>query len=197
MDPGMDISFLNKYDKLIMELGCGDGRLLYGLANKDMRSNAFYLGIELDVSQFKKCCCLLLSSKKENLFFVNCSLEDAINELPDYTVDEILSILPHPKYIDRENENYWKPIYRTILCKIKRKGHLLLVTEFTDRLFSPVAYEEYKNWKEWIIATFTGLGYCVGNIIEGAPVNYSSQFLDLFSNDKQRIKILTLYLSKN
>ena len=71
------------------------------------------------------------------------------------------------------------------------------MTEFTDRLFSPVAYEEYKNWKEWIIATFTGLGYCVDNIIEGAPVNYSSQFLDLFSNDQQRIKILTLYLSKN
>src|SRR5215210_6981715 len=61
MDAGMDISFLNKYDKLIMELGCGDGRLLYGLANKDMRSNAFYLGIELDVSQYKRCC-LLLSS---------------------------------------------------------------------------------------------------------------------------------------
>ena len=192
----MDISFLNKYDKLIMELGCGDGRLLYGLANKDMRSNAFYLGIELDVSQYRKCH-LLPSSKKENLLFLNCAFEDAVNELPDCTVDEFLSILPHPKYIGRENEKFWKPIYRTILCKIKRKGHLLLVTEFTDKLFSPVAYEEYKNWKEWIIATFTGLGYCVGNIIEGAPVNYSSEFLDLFSNDEQRIKILTLYLSKN
>lgn len=192
----MDISFLNKYDKLIIELGCGDGRLLYGLANKYMRSNAFYLGIESDVAQYRKCC-LLPSSKKENLLFVNHSFEDVINELPDYTVDEILSILPHPKYIDRKNEEFWKPIYRTILCKIKKKGCLLLVTEFTDELFSPVIYDDYKNWKEWITSTFTSLGYCVGNIIEGIPVNYTSQFLDLFSNDQQRIKILTLYLMKN
>lgn len=196
MDLGMDLAFLKKYDKLILELGCGDGRLLYGLANKDMRSNAFYLGIELDVSQYRKSC-LLLSSKKKNLLFVNCPFEDAINELPDHTVDEILSILPHPKYIDRENETFWTPIYRTLLCKIKRKGHLLLVTEFTDELFSPVKYDEYKNWKEWIVDTFTGIGYCVGNMIEGVPVNYTSHFLDLFSNDQQRIKILTLYLIKN
>ena len=85
-----------------------------------------------------------------------------IDELPDYSADEILSILPHPKYIDRENEKFWKPLYRTLIHKIKKNGHLLLITEYTDELFSPVLYDEYMNWKEWIIETFTGLGFCVG-----------------------------------
>jgi len=196
MEPCMDISFLTKYDNLIVELGCGDGRLLHRLSNKEIEANSFYLGIELDVSQYRKSC-LLLPNEKHNLLFVNSPFEDIINELPDYSANEILSILPHPRYIDRENETFWKPIYRTILRKIKRKGHLLLITEFTDELFSPVIYDDYKNWKEWIIATFADLGFFVGKIIEEIPLNYTSQFIELFSNDQQRIKILTLYLTKN
>ena len=32
---------------------------------------------------------------------------------------------------------------RLILRKIKKNGHLVLITEFTDELFSPVIYKEY------------------------------------------------------
>ena len=120
-----------------------------------------------------------------------------IDQLPDCSADEILSILPHPKYIDRENKRFWKPIYKTILHKIKKNGHLLLITEYTDELFSPVICDEYMNWKEWIIATFTDLGFCVNNIVEGVPPNYTSTYTDLFSNDQERITILTLFLTNN
>ena len=111
MDHFMDMSFLTKYDKLIVELGCGDGKLLYRLSDKDENRNTFYLGIEIDPSQYSKSC-LLLSNRKDNLLFVNSPFENVIDELPDYSADEILSILPHPKYIDRENERFWKPLYK-------------------------------------------------------------------------------------
>lgn len=196
MDHYMNMSFLSKYDKLIVELGCGDGRMLYQLSTKDQDTNTFYLGIEIDGSQYSKSY-LVLSNGKHNLLFVNSPFEEIIAELQDYSADEILSILPHPKYIDRKNESFWRPIYKTILRKIKKNGHLLLITEFTDELFSPVIYDDYVNWKEWIIETFTDLGFYVSNIIEEVPHNYTSKFIDLFSNDQDRIKILTLYLMKN
>ena len=191
----MDMSFLTKYDKLIVELGSGDGKLLYRLSNTEEEITTFYLGIEIDASQYRKSC-LLLPNRKSNLLFVNSQFELLIDQLPDCSADEILSILPHPKYIDRENKRFWKPIYKTILHKIKKNGHLLLITEFTDELFSPVIYDEYMNWKEWIVETFTDLGFYVGNVIEGVPYNYTSKFIDLFSNDQERIKILTIYLTK-
>lgn len=196
MDHCMDMSFLNKYDKLIVELGYGDGKLLYQLSTKDENTNTFYLGIEIDSSQYRRSY-PTLSNRKHNLLFVNSSFEEIIAKLPDYSADEILSILPHPKYIDRKNERFWRPIYKTILRKIKKNGHLLLITEFTDELFSPVIYNDYVNWKGWIIETFTDLGFIVGNIIEEVPHTYTSKFIDLFSNDQERIKILTLYLTKN
>ena len=196
MDQYMDMSFLTKYDKLIVELGSGDGKLLYRLSNTEEEITAFYLGIEIDASQYRKSC-LLLPNRKSNLLFVNSQFELLIDQLPDCSADEILSILPHPKYIDRENKRFWKPIYKTILHKIKKNGHLLLITEFTDELFSPVIYDEYMNWKEWIVETFTDLGFYVGNVIEGVPYNYTSKFIDLFSNDQERIKILTIYLTKH
>ena len=192
----MDMSFLTKYDKLIVELGSGDGKLLYRLSNTEEEITAFYLGIEIDASQYRKSC-LLLPNGKSNLLFVNSQFELVIDQLPDCSADEILSILPHPKYIDRENKRFWKPIYKTILHKIKKNGHLLLITEFTDELFSPVIYDEYMNWKEWIFEAFTDLGFYVENVIEGVPYNYTSKFIDLFSNDQERIKILTLFLTNN
>ena len=192
----MDMSFLTKYDKLIVELGSGDGKLLYRLSNTEEEITAFYLGIEIDASQYRKSC-LLLPNGKSNLLFVNSQFELVIDQLPDCSADEILSILPHPKYIDRENKRFWKPIYKTILHKIKKNGHLLLITEFTDELFSPVIYDEYMNWKEWIIEAFTDLGFYVENVIEGVPYNYTSKFIDLFSNDQERIKIVTIYLTKH
>jgi tRNA G46 methylase TrmB len=196
MDHCMDMSFLTKYDKLIIELGSGDGKLLYRLSNKEEETTTFYLGIEIDASQYRKSC-LLLPNRKSNLLFVNSQFEGVIDQLPDCSADEILSILPHPKYIDRENKRFWKPIYKTILHKIKKNGHLLLITEFTDEFFSPVIYDEYLNWKEWIVETFTDLGFYVGTMIEGVPHNYTSKFIDLFSNDQERIKILTIYLTKH
>ena len=196
MDHTINVSFLTNYDKLIVELGCGDGKFLYQLSNKNENWNTFHIGIEIDPSQHRKSC-LLFSNRKDNLLFVNSPFEKVIDELPDYSVDEILSVLPHPKYIDRENEIFWKPLYKTLLHKIKKNGHLLLITEYTDELFSPVICDEYMNWKEWIIATFTDLGFCINQIIEGVPPDFTSTYLDLFRNDQERIKILTLFLTKN
>jgi len=196
MAHSMDMSFLAEYDKVIVELGCGDGELLFGLANQAENWNNFYLGIEIDPSQYKKSC-LLLSKSKYNLLFVNCPFEQVINELPYCAADEILCVLPHPKYIDRENEKFWQSLYETLLHKLKKSGHLLLITEYTDELFSPVLYIEYLNWKEWIIKTFTDLGFCINQIIEGVPPEYTSRYIDLFRNDQERIKILTLDLTKN
>ena len=51
IDQSMDMSFLAKYDKLIVETGLWRWKIAISIVEKDENGNTFYLGIEIYPSE--------------------------------------------------------------------------------------------------------------------------------------------------
>lgn len=188
-----DLSIISKYEKVFVELGSGDGRLLKKLVGYETSRNILAIGIELDTSQYEKSCDLM---EKNNIHFVNNSFEILLPDFPDESIDSIISVLPAPRYIDSDYQELWVPFYQIVLKKLKETGSLILVTELTDDLFQPVSASDFVAWKYWLESVFISIGFKL-RTIDGVPPNFSSQFLDQFKGDPERIKIVTLIMRKN
>jgi predicted membrane-bound spermidine synthase len=188
-----DLSIISKYEKVFVELGSGDGRLLKKLVGYETSRNILAIGIELDTSQYEKSCDLI---EKNNIHFVNNSFEVLLPDFPDESIDSIISVLPAPRYIDSDYQELWVPFYQIVLKKLKETGSLILVTELTDDLFQPVSASDFVAWKYWLESVFISIGFKL-RTIDGVPSNFSSQFLDQFKGDPERIKIVTLIMRKN
>ena len=188
-----DLSIISKYEKVFVELGSGDGRLLKKLVGYETSRNILAIGIELDTSQYEKSCDLM---EKNNIHFVNNSFEALLPDFPDGSIDSIISVLPAPRYIDSDYQELWVPFYQIVLKKLKETGSLILVTELTDDLFQPVSASDFVAWKYWLESVFISIGFKL-RTIDGVPPNFSSQFLDQFKGDPERIRIVTLIMRKN
>ncbi len=188
-----DLSIISKYEKVFVELGSGDGRLLKKLVGSETSRNILAIGIELDTSQYEKSCDLM---EKNNIHFVNNSFEVLLPDFPDGSIDNIISVLPAPRYIDSDYQELWVPFYQIVLKKLKETGSLILVTELTDDLFQPVSASDIVAWKYWLESVFISIGFKL-RTIDGVPPNFSSQFLDQFKGDPERIKIVTMIMRKN
>ena len=188
-----DLSIISKYEKVIVELGSGDGRLLKKLVGYETSRNILAIGIELDTSQYEKSCDLM---EKNNIHFINNSFEVLLPDFPDESIDSIISVLPAPRYIDSDYQELWVPFYQIVLKKLKKTGSLILVTELTDDLFQPVSASDFVAWKYWLESVFISIGFKL-RTIDGVPPNFSSQFLDQFKGDPERIKIVTMIMRKN
>lgn len=181
-----------KQASVIIELGCGDGRLLQSLASADPIS--LYIGIEI-----KKNLCQLANQKVSslnNVIIVNGSFDVFVPMLPDNSVDKFVSVLPDPAYIDKQKERSWKGFYLNVLSKLKPGGNLEIVTELTDDLFQPVKEEDFQSWIHWLISRFLSMGFRVDSNAYGHPRNLASQLLEQFGGDQERIRIATLVLSR-
>ena len=189
---------VNKYEKIIIEIGSGDGRLLTNLANLYDKENTLLIGIEIDQPQYISSCTRIKGRKKNNsIQFINEPFENVLAGFQDNTIDTIISVLPHPNYIDKSNQDKWIPIYRTILGKMKAHGDFILVTETIDELLQPVSPSNYRVWKKWLVETFSSIGFDLLTVIDdGAPSCFSSHYLDKFMDDPERIRIMTLVLTK-
>jgi phospholipid N-methyltransferase len=184
----------DSHGKIIVEIGSGDGRLLNNLSDLyHTDDNVLLIGIEKDESQYRDSCAQI---KRGNVRFINDEFENVFASFIDDTVDTVISVLPHPDYIDRAHQGKWAPLYRTILDKMRPCGQFILVTELTDELLDPVSISNYKAWKRWMAEAFGLIGFDVAKVIDGAPLYFSSHYLDKFKNDPQRIKIITLILAK-
>ncbi len=192
---------INNYEKIIVEIGSGDGRLLTNLADVYDKENVFFIGIETDQSQYTSSCLRIEGRQKNNnnnnIQFINEPFEKVLASFQDNTIDAIISVLPHHKYIDKANEEMWIPIYSAILGKMKLHGDFILVTEIIDELLQPVSPSNYRVWKTWLVETFSLIGFNVLEIIDdGVPSSFSSHYLDKFRNDPERIRIMTLVMAK-
>ena len=188
-----DLSIISKYEKVIVELGSGDGRFLKKLLEDETSKNILAIGIELDTSQYEKSCDLI---EKNNMHFINNSYEVLLPDFPDESIDNIISVLPSPRYIDSDFQELWIPFYQIVLKKLKETGSLILVTELTDDLFQPVSASDFVAWKYWLESIFFSIGFKI-RTIDGVPPNFSSKFLDQFKGDPERIRIVTLIMRKN
>ena len=192
------IGTTSNYEKVIIEIGSGDGRLLTNLANLYDKENSLLIGIEIDQHQYTSSCTRIKDWKKNNrIQFVNGSFENVLADFQDNTIDTVISVLPHPNYIDRASQDIWIPIYKTMLDKMKAHGDFILVTEIIDELLQPVSPSNYRVWKAWLVEAFSSIGFDLLAVIDdGAPSCFSSHYLDKFMDDPERIRIITLILSK-
>ncbi|MGN6707966.1 MAG: class I SAM-dependent methyltransferase [Candidatus Nitrosocosmicus sp.] len=187
----------NRYKKVVIEIGSGDGRLLNDLADLYNKETVFLIGIETDRKQYIKACSLSEKLNKKNIEFINEPFEKVFLNLDDKSVDTVIAVLPHPDYIDKMHQDRWIPIYKTIYDKIKEKGFFILVTEITDELLQPVSETDYLNWKKWLVETFSSIGFKMFRVMDNrSPLCFSSHYLNTFKNDPQRIKIITLVTIK-
>jgi len=184
---------LSEFDKVVIEIGIGDGQLLEGVIDYENSPNTCYIGVEIESSQICKARDRIAG---KNIYLINESIEKVIPSLPDNSVDQFIFVLPPPIYIDRELESQWTLLYQKIYKKLKEKGSLTLVTEVTNDLLEPVSNDEFMSWKTWLTLVFVTLGFSLVEVFNEWPLHYRSHFLEQFKADQLRIKIITLILEK-
>jgi len=184
---------LSEFDKVVIEIGIGDGQLLEGVIDYENSPNTCYIGVEIESSQICKARDRIAC---KNIYLINESIEKVIPSLPDNSVDQFIFVLPPPIYIDRELESQWTLLYQEIYKKLKEKGNLTLVTEVTNDLLEPVSNYEFMSWKTWLTSVFVTLGFTLVEVFNESPLHYRSRFLEQFKADQLRIKIITLILEK-
>lgn len=188
------VSIISAFDKVLVELGTGDGQLLAKILEYGNSPNTCYVGIEIDPKQIQKARHKL---RGRNINLINDSFENALPYFPDNYVDEFIFVLPSPRYIDKSMESQWILLYENIYKKLKGKGTLTIVTEIINDLLEPVSEIEFRSWKNWLSSRFVTIGFIIKEMFDDSPYHYSSHFLDQFKGDQLRIKLITLILAKS
>ena len=191
----MNKKFFNnipKNKKLVVELGIGDGNLIKSLSEKN--HDYYFIGIEIQEGYFNKA---KYNIKSPNVMLLNFSFEDVLPLFEDESIYKIISVLPDPKYIDKNYRKEWEIFYKIVYKKLLKKGLFILITEITDELFQPVSndcfYKEVDNLKQ----IFQSIGFIVLNDFEGYQENYMTSFLQTFNGDPERIRIINFEFTKN
>jgi tRNA G46 methylase TrmB len=181
-----------KDKKLVLELGIGDGNLIKLLSEKNQ--DYYFIGIEKKESYFNKA---KSSIKSKNVKIVHTSFEAVLPLFEDNSIYKVISVLPDPKYIDKNYKSNWEILYKVIYKKLVREGKFILITEITDELFQPVSNNEFYKEVEYLKQIFQSIGFIVLNVFEGYQENYMTSFLQEFSGDPKRIRIINFEFTKN
>jgi tRNA G46 methylase TrmB len=181
-----------KDKKLVLELGIGDGNLIKLLSEKNQ--DYYFIGIEKKESYFNKA---KSSIKSKNVKILHTSFEAVLPLFEDNSIYKVISVLPDPKYIDKNYKSNWEILYKVIYKKLVREGKFILITEITDELFQPVSNNEFYKEVEYLKQIFQSIGFIVLNIFEGYQENYMTSFLQEFSGDPKRIRIINFEFTKN
>jgi tRNA G46 methylase TrmB len=181
-----------KDKKLVLELGIGDGNLIKLLSEKNQ--DYYFIGIEKKESYFNKA---KSSIKSQNVKILHTSFEAVLPLFEDNSIYKVISVLPDPKYIDKNYKSNWEILYKVIYKKLVRQGKLILITEITDELFQPVSNNEFYKEVEYLKQIFQSIGFIVLNVFEGYQENYITSFLQEFSGDPKRIRIINFEFTKN
>jgi SAM-dependent methyltransferase len=192
----------SKADRIILELGCGDGLLLRKLLEAERTGDtvqnnstkSFYIGIECDSLKYNKATSVV--EHFSNVKLLNGSFEVLIHEFSDCSIDKIISVLPDPEFIDIQNQYRWKKFYSVLNHKLVANGSLRIVTELIDDLLQPVTADAYDTWVQEIIEIFGELGFSLIQVLDGSPLEYESECLRRFKQDPQRIRLATFDFTK-
>lgn len=171
----------------------GDGKHLSNLSRDRENVSTYFVGIEINKTLYDEA---LRRIKGENVALINDRFENTITAFENESLDQVIMILPDPAYIDSHYYKNWIGLYYVIFLKIKKLGTLEIITEVVDELLQPVTEAAYRAWADWLSKTFVSMGFRIDEILNEAPSNYSSTCLDRFKCDPQRIRLLTIRLSK-
>ena len=181
-----------KDKKLVLELGIGDGNLIKLLSEKNQ--DYYFIGIEKKEIYFNKA---KSSIKSQNVKILHTSFEAVLPLFEDNSINKVISVLPDPKYIGKNYKSNWEILYKVIYKKLVRQGKFILITEITDELFQSVSNNEFYKEVEYLKQIFQSIGFIVLNVFEGYQENYTTSFLQEFSGDPKRIRIINFEFTKN
>lgn len=181
-----------KDKKLVVELGIGDGNLINSLSEKDQ--DYYFIGIEKQESYFDKA---KYNIKSQNVKILHTLFEDVLPLFEDSSIHKIISVLPDPKYIDKNYSRNWEILYKTIYKKLVKQGKFILITEITDALFQPVSNYEFYKEVENLKQIFQSIGFIILHAFEGYQEYYMTSFLQEFNGDPERIRIINFEFTKN
>ncbi len=181
-----------KDKKLVLELGMGDGNLIKLLSEKNQ--DYYFIGIEKNESHYNKA---KYNIKSQNVKILHTLFESVLPLFEDNSLYKIISVLPDPKYIDIKYKSNWEVLYKIIYKKLVKQGKFILITEITDELFQPVSNNEFYKEVENLKQIFQSIGFLVVNAFEGYQENYMTSFLQEFSGDPKRIRIINFEFTKN
>src|SRR5688572_20316856 len=171
-----------KDKKLVLELGIGNGNLIKLLSEKNQ--DYYFIGIEKKESYFNKA---KSSIKSKNVKILHTSFEAVLPLFEDNSIHKVISVLPDPKYIDKNYKSNWEILYKIIYKKLVRQGKFILITEITNELFQPVSNYEFYKEVENLKQIFQSIGFIVFTAFEGYQENYTTSFLQEFNGDPQQI----------
>lgn len=181
-----------KDKKLVLELGMGDGNLIKLLSEKN--HDYFFIGIEKNESHINKA---KYNIKSQNVKIIHTLFESVLPLFEDNSIYKVISVLPDPKYIDMNYKSNWEILYKIIYKKLVKQGKFILITEITDELFQPVSNNEFYKEVEILKQIFQSIGFIVVNTFEGYQENYMTSFLEKFSGDPKRIRIINFEFTKH
>jgi tRNA G46 methylase TrmB len=181
-----------KNKRLVLELGIGDGNLIKLLSEKEDQ-DYYFIGIEKNESYFNKA---KYGIKSQNVKILNTLFESVLPLFEDNTIYKVISVLPDPKYIDMNYKSNWEILYKIIYKKLVKQGKFILITEITDELFQPVSNNKFYKAVENLKQIFQSIGFIVVNAFEGYQENYMTSFLQEFSGDPKRIRIINFEFTK-
>jgi phospholipid N-methyltransferase len=186
------IDDIPKDKRLVLELGMGDGNLIKLLSEKEDQ-DYYFIGIEKNESYFNKA---KYSIKSQNVKILNTLFESVLPLFEDNSIYKVISVLPDPKYIDMNYKSNWEILYKIIYKKLVKQGKFILITEITDELLQPVSNNKFYKAVENLKQIFQSIGFIVVNAFEGYQENYITSFLQEFSGDPKRIRIINFEFTK-
>jgi phospholipid N-methyltransferase len=186
------IDDIPKDKRLVLELGMGDGNLIKLLSEKEDQ-DYYFIGIEKNESYFNKA---KYSIKSQNVKILNTLFESVLPLFEDNSIYKVISVLPDPKYIDMNYKSNWEILYKIIYKKLVKQGKFILITEITDELLQPVSNNKFYKAVENLKQIFQSIGFIVVNAFEGYQENYMTSFLQEFSGDPKRIRIINFEFTK-
>jgi len=186
------IDDIPKDKRLVLELGMGDGNLIKLLSEKEDQ-DYYFIGIEKNESYFNKA---KYSIKSQNVKILNTLFESVLPLFEDNSIYKVISVLPDPKYIDMNYKSNWEILYKIIYKKLVKQGKFILITEITDELLQPVSNNNFYKAVENLKQIFQSIGFIVVNAFEGYQENYMTSFLQEFSGDPKRIRIINFEFTK-
>jgi hypothetical protein len=170
----------------------GDGNLIKLLSEKEDQ-DYYFIGIEKNESYFNKA---KYSIKSQNVKILNTLFESVLPLFEDNSIYKVISVLPDPKYIDMNYKSNWEILYKIIYKKLVKQGKFILITEITDELLQPVSNNKFYKAVENLKQIFQSIGFIVVNAFEGYQENYMTSFLQEFSGDPKRIRIINFEFTK-
>jgi phospholipid N-methyltransferase len=186
------IDDIPKDKRLVLELGMGDGNLIKLLSEKEDQ-DYYFIGIEKNESYFNKA---KYGIKSQNVKILNTLFESVLPLFEDNSIYKVISVLPDPKYIDMNYKSNWEILYKIIYKKLVKQGKFILITEITDELLQPVSNNKFYKAVENLKQIFQSIGFIVVNAFEGYQENYMTSFLQEFSGDPKRIRIINFEFTK-